>query len=64
MGSVAADNKDFYSSQLERVVTAAKQWKETVFDRYSSYPEIDHAAEKLKEAVEDLELLSENHIEN
>jgi len=64
MGSVVANSKEFYSSQLERVAKAAKQWKETVFDQYSSYPEIDHAAEKLKEAVEDLELIVDNQTEN
>tara|TARA_R110002074_G_scaffold384853_1_gene565748 strand:+ start:161 stop:355 length:195 start_codon:yes stop_codon:yes gene_type:complete len=64
MNSVAADGKEFYSNQLQRVAEAAKQWKEAVFDQYSSHPEIDHVAEKLKEAVEDLELLAENQGEN
>ena len=64
MDSVAADSKGFYSNQLERVAEAARQWKEAVFDRYSSHPEVEHVAEKLKEAVEDLELLADNQDEN
>jgi gas vesicle protein len=64
MGSVATESKKFYSNQLERVAEAARQWKEATFDRYSSHPEIDHVAEKLKEAVEDLELLADNQEEN
>tara|TARA_R110000824_G_scaffold132070_1_gene294351 strand:- start:1252 stop:1446 length:195 start_codon:yes stop_codon:yes gene_type:complete len=59
-----ADSAEFYSSQLEKVVNAARAWKEAVFDEFTSYSEIDHIAEKLKEAIEDLDLLTDSQKQN
>ena len=58
------DNDEFYSNQLEKVVNAARAWKEAVFDEFTSYSEIDHISEKLKEAIEDLDLLTDNQKQN
>tara|TARA_R110002110_G_scaffold277050_1_gene492274 strand:- start:251 stop:451 length:201 start_codon:yes stop_codon:yes gene_type:complete len=58
------NNNEFYSNQLEKVVNAARAWKEAVSDKYISYSEIDHISEKLKEAIEDLDLLTEDQKQN
>jgi hypothetical protein len=55
---------EFYSNQLNKLINAARAWKEAVFDEFNSYSEIDHMSEKLKEAIEDLDLLIESQKEN
>ena len=53
-----------YTGQLEKVVKAVRIWKETTFEEGASYSELDFAADKLREAIEDFDLYIESQKDN
>ena len=61
------ENKEMeaaYTNQLEKVATAVRVWKETTFEDESSYSELDFVSDKLREAIEDLDLFLEGQKDN
>ena len=61
------ENKEMeaaYTNQLEKVVKAVRTWKETTFEDEASYSELDFVADKLREAIEDLDLFLEGQKDN
>ena len=61
------ENKEMeaaYTSQLEKVVKAVRVWRETTFEDEASYSELDFVSDKLREAIEDLDLFLESQKDN
>jgi len=61
------ENKEMeaaYTNQLEKVVKAVRVWKETTFEDEASYSELDFVSDRLREAIEDLDLFLESQKDN
>ena len=61
------ENKEMeaaYTNQLEKVVKAVRIWKEATFEDESSYSELDFVSDKLREAIEDLDMFLEGQKDN
>ena len=61
------ENKEMeaaYTNQLEKVVNAVRIWKETTLENEASYSELDFVSDRLREAIEDLDLFLESQKDN
>ena len=61
------ENKEMeaaYTNQLEKVVKAVRVWKETTLEDEASYSELDLVSDRLREAIEDLDLFLESQKDN
>ena len=61
------ENKEMeaaYTNQLEKVVKAVRIWKETTLEDEASYSELDFVSDKLREAIEDLDMFLEGQKDN